>query len=522
MLWERSGPAQQRASLSQELKTLRRALAAAGAGSLLSADRLTVRLDLELLGLDLPSDRNDGTTALPEPGEEFLEGLELPGCLRWSQWMEGQRARVRAAGSAKSDTLRSIARAYGAPVPTASELLAAVRPSRPPKPSVAVLPFEIRAGDDQFLGVALADGLAVRLTHFPQIFVAGSASAAAMARMGLLREEIAARLGVRYTIDGLIIRRGDRFRVSVALVDSDSGEQVWGEVFTEVADGTGAFEDCMVDRIAPQLWSRIDTSERRTSMARMGVGSDRYERWWRASALYRSFRKQDVLEARAMAERLAEEDRTCPFCASLAAFLSGLGYLLGSLEPDPVRRAVERYSAQALQVAPDNPEILGYCAGAQLLSGADLEVADSWITRALQLLPGYQPSLFWGGWIDIARGRTGRARERLELALRINPATGVRGPTLCALGMASLLEGKLDEAQLLLREAHASDPGFPLTDMLLAIAAMAAGDLEEAKRAQSRLDDADPLRLIGLLQSPQHQTLIDNMLRSPQPGSAEV
>lgn len=522
LLWERSGPAEQRTSLSQELKTIRRALSQAGADSLLVVDRRTVRIDMERLSLGLPC-AGDGTRLVePELDMEFLEGLDFPGYDRWSQWLAAKRASFTADMVARPGSARGSDAAYGSRVPSAGELLGSARPSRPPKPSVAVLPFATHSSEDEILGLALADGLSIRLAHFPQIFVAGSASAAAMARMGLLREEIAGRLGVRYTIDGLILRFGDRLRVSVALVDSDSGEQVWGEVFTDLADGTGAFEQRMVDRIAPQLWSKIDISERHVSMQRIGVGSSRYEEWWRASALYRSFRKEDVLGALAIAETLIKEDGTCPFSTSLAAFLTGLGALLGYC-PDAslARERVERHCGSSLSCAPDNPEILGYCAGAYLLVGLDLEPADVWIDRALHLLPTYQPTLFWGGWIDVASGRPTRARERLELALRVNPATGVRGPTLCGIGTALLLEGQPAQALALLREARASDPGFPMTDVALLMAATAVGDRDEAIDARNRLSANNPMRFIRLLRVPGQQAILASLL-NPAGRSVEA
>lgn len=515
MLWERSGRKERLESLSQELSRLRRALKTEGADQLLLVDRQLVRLNLPLLCLDLPDYIPSEWLQAGNGKADFLEGIDLPGCNAWYRWLEDQRETYRQIVAEKIVERRPATAVFGAPVPSADEIVRSTRLSRPPKPSVAVLPFATAAAQDRWLGLALADDLAVRLSHFPQLFVAGSSSAASMANMGLLRREIAERLGVRYTIDGLILPFGERLRVSVGLVDGDTGGQVWGDVFMAIADGSGALEQEIANRIAPRIWTKIDVSERQVGLRGLGVGSSRYERWWQASALFRSFERKDVLEAARLADQLADEDPNCAFSTSLAAFLNGLVHLLGlTSRDDQEKHRAELHCQAALRHGSENVEVLGYCVAAQLMIGGDLEVAEAMVARAMAILPAYQPILFWGGWVDIVAGRPDSARERLELALRINPVTGVRGPTLCGIGFSHLQAGRLEEAHQILREARKCDPSFPLTYPALLVAASMLGEADEAAETRQKMQALGAIRFVDLFQSPVHRQIFAAVLQN--------
>jgi TolB-like protein len=513
MLWQRSSRAQQQSSLSAELSSLKRTLRRHGATELLNQDSQRVGLARDLIDMDWPAHENASWPGHILSEALFLDGLDLPGCSRWDAWVDAERKRLRTHLAERMPEARATDQAYSASVPSAGAVIAASNLPRPPKPSVAVLPFATVAPDDRWLGFALANDLDIRLSRFPQLFVAGSSSAAWMANMGLLPHEIAERLGVHYTIDRLIVRRGDKIRISVNLIDSDSREQICGDVFLAVADGSGALEQEIADSIAPRIWSKVDISERQQGLRTLGIGSTLYERWWQASARFRSFDRAGVTEAAAMANQLADEHGNCPYCNALAAFLNGLGHLLGITPDDGVaQRRAHKQCLAALRYGPENVEALGYGAGAQLVIGGDMELADRMIDRALAILPSYQPTLFWGGWIDIVSGRTKRARERLELALRINPVTGVRGPTLCAIGCAMLLDGEVEEAFGILAEAQACDPAFPLTYPGLLAAASALGREEEAAALRELLKGSAQLRFVDLFQLPAHREIFARVL----------
>lgn len=255
----------------------------------------------------------------------------------------------------------------------------------------------------------------------------------------------------------------------------------------------------------------------------IGSPAGGYELYWRANALFRSGDKEHLFEATALAEQLVEEDPTCPWAASLASYCHSIVYLR-RLVPDyeaSLRRAILHYQS-AMRFGSDNVEALGYAAGTLVNIGGDMAVADRIISHALRLLPAHQPTLFWGGWVDIASGKPDRARDRLELALRINPATGARAQTLCGIGLACLQQGKAQEAFLFLQQATQDGNGAFIRHLGLYVAANLIGETEIAREAALALGDGDYAGIINMFNDPQHRALFEQALhrRATHPLSA--
>lgn len=519
MLWGSSEEARAQASLRRELSTLAKLLDAHGAKSVLLRGSQRIGLDIEQFEIDLFSLGIRFSSDRHRSSGLFLEGLDLRDCEEFEEWLRDERERVRATLSVDipdPGPLPSAREILGMALPSVQDLLSDAPPRLPPKPSIAVMPFdELTPGGGGWLGLGVADEIGVILSQFPQLFTVASASARALAGQKLTRPEIAKRLGVRYLLDGTVMQLGDRLRVSVSLVEGHSGEQLWAETFSSRMDEIFDMQAEIAGRITPQIWSRVDMSERRRGLRAAGPGLDSYETYWRANALFRNWEKGPVFEAIELAEELTASDPTCPWACSLAAYCHSIAYALGFSHDRKasLHRAVLHYQA-AIRYGEDNVEALGYCAGTLINIGGDLDVADRLIAHALNLLPAHQPALFWGGWVDICLGNAARARERFELALRINPATGARAQTLCGIGFAALEQGDPEAAYRFLLEASQAGPGFILTHFGLGVAAKLVGEADVAAEAIRTLDVGPAsLHIVGLFRKPEHRTLFGAALR---------
>lgn len=506
MLWGNRGTVQAQASLRRELTNLAKQLDSRGAGHLLVRGMQRVGLLVDELEVDVFSHAIAFAQQSGRPSE-FLEGLDLKDCEEFEDWLRDERERLRAMREADipvAAPLSAPAEVLGMPLPDASELLANSPPRLPPKPSVAVLPFEQLNAGGGWLGAAIADEVGVLLSSFPQLFIVASASARALVAQGLVRHEIASRLGVRYLLDGTVASQGGRLRVSVALIEGKGGEQIWAQTFAGAAADCFELQKEIAAHVAPQIWTGVDTAERRRSLQRAQPATDNYAIYWRANALYRSWLEEDVLEAVALASALAADDPTCPWAASLAAYCHSLAWLLHyGKNREVTRRSAILHYQNAVRYGESNVEALGYAAGTLLNLGGDLDVADRLIGHALRMLPAHQPTLFWGGWVDVLRGVPDRARERFELALRINPATGARVQTLCGIGFSCLLQERPGEAARFFAEAQ-SEGGFILAELGAAITG-----------GPSRGETTSPIfaapviaEILGMFREPRHRAML--------------
>jgi len=512
LLWGAQPDENARASLRRELSNLRGVFKKQEASDLLLSDTKRVGLSIEKLDVDINSLGLSTFDRRARFAGDFLEGIDLRDCEEFEDWLRDERGRIRdMISAAMSDTPEIEANPkeiWGGSSPSAQETLGDKYLKRPPKPSIAILPFEILYGNEEpWLGAGLADEISVCISQYPQLFVVSSIAARKLVTDNIDNDEIAARLGVRFLLEGSIIRENTSLRVSVALIDSEVGEQCWAESFIGKSDNTFSLQQEISSQIAPQIWTKVDGAERQKILRLIGPVSGDYEKYWRANALFRTWNENSIREAMDLVVQLVKAEPTCPWATSLAAYCHSISFLMGySKDKEVCQQKAITYYQMALRYGEDNVEALGYCIGT-LLNLGDAEMAEHIAAKSLNLLPAHQPTLFWAAWVDVFRHNGARAVERFELALRINPVAGVRGQTLAGLGFASLQLGKNDRALSFFTSAKQDDADFPPTILGLWVTAQLLNKTEISTPIAKRMSDQSYLPFISLF-SAEHQKIV--------------
>ena len=113
------------------------------------------------------------------------------------------------------------------------------------KPSLAVLPFENLTGDPQqeYFSDGVADQLITSLSQGPYLYVTARTSSFAFKGNPIQAQEIAAKLGVQYLIEGSVQRDKDRVRINVQLIDGRNGNHIWSESYDRNFSDLFALQD---------------------------------------------------------------------------------------------------------------------------------------------------------------------------------------------------------------------------------------------------------------------------------------
>lgn len=518
MLWGSRFREQAQSSLRREIATLNRALEEAGLEHLLGRSGAAISLDLDSIDVDALALGAGLEVERTMVGVgEFLEGLWLPDCEEFTDWLVKQRALVDEIRQVRFPATQSTVDAESGQQAGSTVPQGDADSSLPPKPSVCVLPLRrLGATVEAFIGPAVSEELNVTLARLPSLFVVASGSGAVLAARGLEHVAIAECLGVRYLIDGTVQQDADKLRVGVSLIDGTTGCQLWAQTFDGRREDLFGLQERIAAAVAPQIHTQIDIRELRGALVNPLRSGDAYALYWRANALFRQWDRESITEAIEVCEALVAMAPVSGWAASLSAFCHSIAYALGwSTTPGQARRIAIRHYQSALRYGGEDPIVLGYAAGTLICIGGDLEVADRLIAHALRMLPSYQPTLFWGGWVDIARGDARRARDRFELSLRINPMAGARAYAETGIGLAQLMQGEFQEAFELLRGASEYIPDYPLTLVGLCVAALMIGETDISRRAAlevvKRPDDL--ARVLAALRGPMHRELLEEGLR---------
>jgi TolB-like protein len=111
--------------------------------------------------------------------------------------------------------------------------------SAPPRLSIVVPPFANIGGDpeQEYFVDGVTESLTTDLSRIAGAFVIARNTAFTYKSKPIDVKTIGRELNVRYVLEGSVQRGGNRMRVNVQLVDSESGKHLWAERFDKpVAD----------------------------------------------------------------------------------------------------------------------------------------------------------------------------------------------------------------------------------------------------------------------------------------------
>jgi TolB-like protein len=299
----------------------------------------------------------------------------------------------------------------------------------PEKPSIAVLPLLNLYGDpaQDYFSDGVTEDIITELSRWRRLTVR-SRSASFRYRGSMIDvKQVARDLDVRYVVEGTVRRVGERIRISIQLVDAETGSHIWGEKFDRGLEEIFIVQDQVVQTIVSTLSGRIQASDAERVRRKPPSSLAAYECILKSNALPWDD-PAGAEEATHLAEKAIELDPSYGFAHALLASLSysrwadgprcseaalEKAYLLATraLELDASestchslmgdicaqRRSFERaeqYSRRGVEINPGNQwnaadlgSILVYC--------GEPEEALSWFVKAREIDPYFDEAWYW-------------------------------------------------------------------------------------------------------------------------------
>ncbi len=339
--------------------------------------------------------------------------------------------------------------------PTKSETEAPVASGRQ---AIAVLPFEDMSpeGDQAYFADGVSEEILNMLARRSELRVIARTSSFSFRDRDVGVETIARELDVSHVLEGSVRKDGDSVRISVQLVDGESGEYLWTERFDRelTASSLFAIQGDIAAAVAAMVPAGEETS---ASSGRLPTESlAALERYYAGRRLSES---RDPVDLERAVELFREATQIDPGFAlayvSLADSiinLSGYGPLSEMEAKDLSMNAVNR----ALEIDDQLGEAHVALAALYERDG-DLTAAEASYRQGLALNPNYAAGYQWLGEF---LGFTGRAEEGLHysrIAADLDPRSAIIASDYAeVLGMA----GRKDEALRQYDVALGIDPDF--------------------------------------------------------------
>ena len=363
------------------------------------------------------------------------------------------------------------------------------------RPAIAVLPFVNQSPDQsrEYFADGLTQDVINALGRFSALTVMSWNAVAPYKSKAAMPDHVARSLGVRYQVEGSVLRTGDRVRVSAQLVNSE-GQVLWSARFDEAIADLFALQDKITTQIAGVLATRVAQIEQRRALAKPTDNLEAYEYVLRARPALQRPERAEVVEARALFRRAIALDPNYAAAYSGLAETYHLATVMGWAElPSETLGRAKELANKALSL--DESDVRAHIIlGRVHVVHQQYEQAKAEMDRAIAVNPNDAHGLAGRGNILMWIGQTDAAIEALELARRIDPELNVVDRN--ALSLAYYLKGRyaaaIEEAELNLRRTE----GANFTRVVLAAAYAQenrANDLARVVAAVHRLDPAfDP------------------------------
>ena len=507
MFWD--VPDDPRGALRWSLSKLRELLGD-DARDRLVADRVTVSLVLEesevdVLRLRALARRLDAATvseleaaAVGLQGE-LLQGLDLPDCAGYQAWLVAERnefAQIRRRLLSRliesfsgSDRVRALTFAALAvqldPDDEAAGRVLAELGSGPQspedrhaqaddsasrdatarllnRPAVAVLPFENLSGDpeQEYFADGMAEDLITALCHWRWFPVIARNSSFVYKGKSVDVASIGRDLDARYLVQGSVRRAGDRIRIAVQLIDTETGHHVWADRFDGTIGDIFELQDRLTESIVTRLEPELARSEGIRAERKPPQSLGAWDLNLRALALLRRGRPRDIAEAQTLLQESLALDSASGQTQALYAFgLYQQALLVWTADPIASSGTFLAAARQAVEL--DSGNWLGHALlGMSVLwNRRDYDGAALATQRAVELNPSAAMAHQFYGCVLIFDGRPADAVAHLQAALRLNPRGDAATLLLADLALAHLLMRQFDESVYYARRAIAEFAG---------------------------------------------------------------
>lgn len=330
--------------------------------------------------------------------------------------------------------------------------------------SIAVLPLKaFDDNSDDTLSLKITDALITKLGALNQISVRPTSSILQFVKDEKNPIEIGKFLAVEAIMDGRIQWENEKMRVTLQLISTADGEQIWTGQFDGRSDETLNLQDAISAEISKALILPPAQNELFTKNSTNNAQA--FEAYLRGRYLWNMRTGKNLLKAIEEFEKAVEID---PNFALAYTGLADCYALLSVYEIKPSREVfpIAKEKAQnALALNPNLAEAYATLGFVAYRYEWNWHEAETNLQKSIQLKPNYPTAHHWLGEMLMASGRFTEAEAAYKKALELDPTSLIINTDL---GYGLFLARRYDESIAQLQKTINLNQNFPLALYCLA------------------------------------------------------
>jgi len=322
---------------------------------------------------------------------------------------------------------------------------------------IAVLPFANLSADKEndYFSEGMTEELIHALSRVPQLRVASRTSAFCVSRRGLDVRAIGDALGVRTVLEGSVRRAGNRLRITVQLVDTESGYDLWSEMYDREMQDVFAVQNEISRTITAKLSLSLTT---RPTLVKPPTRSlEAYHSYLRGRHCWNRASQDALLKGIEHFERAIEADPEYAAAHSGLADCYHVLAIFGAIPPKEAYPTVKTAARRAVALAERSPEGHISLGCAAMCYDWDWNGALREFERAVELEPSSAHAHYQKAWCLTIMGRRAEAQASARQATALEPLS----PHIQAYSAMILVQcGRFEAALQQARNTLELDPGF--------------------------------------------------------------
>jgi AraC-like DNA-binding protein/tetratricopeptide (TPR) repeat protein len=339
------------------------------------------------------------------------------------------------------------------------------------RPTVALVPIEAGPENGE-IARGMADDLATALTR-------AGVSVASQPR------------SARYHVTGIMRGAGGQTRLTLRLIEVETGRHLWAHRFDSALGGDSAPEEHLATRIAAALQPCLRLAEIDRARRKPDVELSPHDLTLRAMPGVLSLDRDGNARALDLLARATDRDPDNALAIALTAWARAqrVAYHFTATPLEERARGVD-LARKALALAGD-ATVLAILGNALTLLH-DLETADLVIRRALSVDGGSAWAWSRSGWIDVYKGDAESAIERFKIALDLAPHDSLAFNSLVGIGCANFNAGRYLDAVHWQERALLEHPSAAWVHRTMCPAYVLGGAEADARRSLAALRENYP------------------------------
>lgn len=255
------------------------------------------------------------------------------------------------------------------------------------RPSIAVLPFANRSGEkaDEAFALGMVEDVIAALSLTPGLKVIARSATAVYRKNASDLRAIGRELGVRYVLEGNVRRVDDDLRVTVQLVEAETGAILWTQKYDRPLKELAYLQEDLVTELAAQLGMEVQRVEMEKALKKPG-DLTAWEALIRSWAAYSRFGLESLPVAVAEARKAVEIDPDYALAHATLAMGLGLTHVYFGAKDPAVAREASQHIDRALVIDSNSATVLSLVANA-CMSLRRWDESLTYAERAVELNP---------------------------------------------------------------------------------------------------------------------------------------